>query len=126
MERSARRALRCYLPLLCALLALYPTSGPIADAGYAERLPWHSHVQRISAHLHAYDLVGHVDADSTDVGAAPGEEHGAADAGGMAWAGAALIAAVGLFALVRARPARPPSGARLFRGTRPPCALAAA
>lgn len=128
MRRYARRALRLYLPLLCALLALYPAFGPIADPGYAERLPWHSHVQQIGAHLHAYDLAGHTDADSANVGATPGDGHGAAGIGGLAWAltAAVAIAALGMIALVRTRPARIPSGAPLFREPRPPCGLAAA
>ena len=128
MRRYARRALRWYLPPLCALLALYPAFGPIADAGYAERLPWHSHVQQIGAHLHAYDLAGHADADSTNVGATPGDGHGAAGVGGLAGAltAAVVIAALGLLALIRARPERLPGAAPLFREPRPPCGLAAA
>ncbi|MDE2766265.1 MAG: hypothetical protein OXI25_07555 [Chloroflexota bacterium] len=128
MRRYARRTLRLYLPLLCALLALYPAFGPIADAGYAERLPWHGHVERIGEHLHAYDLAGQTDADSANVGATPGDGHGAAGVGGLAWAltAAVLITALGLLALIRGRPERLPHASLLSRDPRPPCAWAAA
>ena len=128
MRGYARRTLRLYLPMLCALLALYPAFGPIADAGYAERLPWHGHAERIGAHLHAYDLAGQTDAESANVGATPGAGHDAAGVGGLAWAltAAVLVTALGLLALLRARPERPPHAVPLLRDPRPPCAWAAA